>query len=85
VGESILQETPTNCENNYYNVINEENKDLRLNYINISYIILFHPVSNCDTYRHQFESGKTQKTAGRRLGVAIGKTKVTIAITIIHV
>jgi hypothetical protein len=35
--------------------------------------------------RHQFESGKTQKTAGRRLSVAIGNTKVTIGITIIQV
>jgi uncharacterized surface protein with fasciclin (FAS1) repeats len=48
-------------------------------------IILFHPVSNFNTLRHQFESGKTQKTAGRRLSVAIGNTKVTIAITIIQV
>jgi hypothetical protein len=47
--------------------------------------ILFHPVSNFNTLRHQFESGKTQKTAGRRLSVAIGNTKVTIAITIIQV
>jgi hypothetical protein len=49
---------------------------------------LFHPVSNFNTLRHQFESGKTQKTAGRRLSVAIGNTKVTIvqiAITIIQV
>jgi hypothetical protein len=42
-------------------------------------------VSNFNTLRHQFESGKTQKTAGRRLSVAIGHTKVTIAITIIQV
>jgi hypothetical protein len=48
-------------------------------------ITLFHPVSNFNTLRHQFESGKTQKTAGRRLSVAIGNTKVTIAITIIQV
>jgi uncharacterized surface protein with fasciclin (FAS1) repeats len=48
-------------------------------------VILFHPVSNFNTLRHQFESGKTQKTAGRRLSVAIGNTKVTIAITIIQV
>jgi hypothetical protein len=51
-------------------------------------IYLFHPVSNFNTLRHQFESGKTQKTAGRRLSVAIGNTKVTIvqiAITIIQV
>jgi hypothetical protein len=48
-------------------------------------IVLFHPVSNFNTLRHQFESGKTQKTAGRRLSVAIGNTKVTIAITIIQV
>jgi hypothetical protein len=27
---------------------------------------LFHPVSNFNTLRHQFESGKAQKTAGRR-------------------
>jgi hypothetical protein len=47
--------------------------------------ILFHPVSNFNTLRHQFESGKTQKMAGRRLSVAIGNTKVTIAITIIQV
>jgi hypothetical protein len=47
--------------------------------------VLFHPVSNFNTLRHQFESGKTQKTAGRRLSVAIGNTKVTIAITIIQV
>jgi uncharacterized surface protein with fasciclin (FAS1) repeats len=50
--------------------------------------LLFHPVSNFNTLRHQFESGKTQKTAGRRLSVAIGNTKVTIAqiaITIIQV
>jgi hypothetical protein len=46
---------------------------------------LFHPVSNFNTLRHQFQSGKTQKTAGRRLSVAIGNTKVTIAITIIQV
>jgi hypothetical protein len=46
---------------------------------------LFHPVLNFNTLRHQFESGKTQKTAGRRLSVAIGNTKVTIAITIIQV
>jgi hypothetical protein len=49
---------------------------------------LFHPVSNFNTLRHQFESGKTQKTTGRRLSVAIGNTKVTIvqiAITIIQV
>jgi hypothetical protein len=46
---------------------------------------LFHPVSNFNTLRHQFESGKTQKTAGRRLSVAIGNTKVTIAITIVQV
>jgi non-canonical (house-cleaning) NTP pyrophosphatase len=45
---------------------------------------LFHPVSNSNTLRHQFESGKTQKTAGRRLSVAIGNTKVTIAITMIQ-
>jgi hypothetical protein len=45
---------------------------------------LFHPVSNFNTLRHQFESGKTQKTAGRRLRVAIGNTKVTIAITMIQ-
>jgi hypothetical protein len=45
----------------------------------------FHPVSNFNTLRHQFESGKTQKTAGRRLSVASGNTKVTIAITIIQV
>jgi hypothetical protein len=44
---------------------------------------LFHPVSNFNTLRHQFESGKTQKTAGRPLSVAIGNTKVTIPITII--
>jgi hypothetical protein len=44
--------------------------------------ILFHPVSNFNTLRHQFESGKTQKTVGRRLSVAFGNTKVTIAITI---
>jgi hypothetical protein len=49
------------------------------------FIFLFHPVSNFNTLRHQFESGKTQKTAGRRLSVAIGNTKVTIAITIIRV
>jgi hypothetical protein len=48
------------------------------------FIFLFHRVSNFNTSRHQFESGKTQKTAGRRLSVAIGNTKVTIAITIIH-
>jgi hypothetical protein len=48
-------------------------------------INLFHPVLNFNTLRHQFESGKTQKTAGRRLSVAIGNTKVTIAITIIQV
>jgi hypothetical protein len=48
-------------------------------------LFLFHPVSNFNTLRHQFESGKTQKTAGRRLSVAIGNTKVTIAITIIQV
>jgi hypothetical protein len=48
-------------------------------------ILLFHPVSNFNNLRHQFESGKTQKTAGRRLSVAIGNTKVTIAITIIQV
>jgi hypothetical protein len=48
-------------------------------------IVLFHPVSNFNTLRHQFESGKTQKTAGRRLSVAIGNTRVTIAITIIQV
>jgi hypothetical protein len=46
--------------------------------------ILFHPVSILYVI-HQFESGKTQKTAGRRLSVAIGNTKVTIAITIIQV
>jgi hypothetical protein len=46
--------------------------------------VLFHPVSNFNTLRHQFESGKTQKTAGRRISVAIGNTKVTIAITIIQ-
>jgi hypothetical protein len=49
------------------------------------FYILFHPVSNFNTLRHQFESGKTQKTAGRRLSVAIGNTKVTTAITIIQV
>jgi hypothetical protein len=48
-------------------------------------LFLFHPVSNFNTLRHQFESGKTQKTAGRRLSVAIGNTKVTIGITIIQV
>jgi uncharacterized surface protein with fasciclin (FAS1) repeats len=48
-------------------------------------ILLFHPVSNFNTLRQQFESGKTQKTAGRRVSVAIGNTKVTIAITIIQV
>jgi hypothetical protein len=51
-------------------------------------ITLFHLVSNFNTLCHQFESGKTQKTAGRRLSVAIGNTKVTIvqiAITIIQV
>jgi hypothetical protein len=42
-------------------------------------------ISSCvNTLRHQFESGKTQKTAGRRLRVAIGNTKVTIAITMIQ-
>jgi hypothetical protein len=46
------------------------------------YLFLFHPVSNFNTLRHQFESGKTQKTAK---SVAIGNTKVTIAITIIQV
>jgi hypothetical protein len=46
--------------------------------------LLFHPVSNFNTLRHQFESGKTQKTAGRRLSVATGNTKVTIAITMIQ-
>jgi hypothetical protein len=51
----------------------------------VLYINLFHPVSNFNTLRHQFESGKTQKTAGRRLSVAIGNIKVTIAITIIQV
>jgi hypothetical protein len=40
-------------------------------------ISLFHPVSNSNT------SGKTQKTALRRLSVAIGNTKLTIARTII--
>jgi hypothetical protein len=50
-----------------------------------SFLFLFHPVSNFNTLRHQFESGKTQKTAGRRLSVAIGNTKVTIGITIIQV
>jgi hypothetical protein len=49
------------------------------------YNFLFHPVSNFNTLRHQFESGKTQKTAGRRLNVAIGNTNVTIGITIIQV
>jgi hypothetical protein len=52
------------------------------------YFFLFHPVSNFNTLRHQFEFGKAQKTAGRRLSVAIGNTKVTIAqiaITIIQV
>jgi hypothetical protein len=48
------------------------------------YSILFHPVSNFNTLRHQFESGKTQKTAGRRLSVATGNTKVTTAITMIQ-
>jgi hypothetical protein len=43
---------------------------------------LFHSVSNFNTLRHQFESGKTQKTARRRLSVATGNTKVTIAIII---
>jgi hypothetical protein len=46
--------------------------------------ILFHAVSNFNTLRHQFESGKTQKTVERRLSVAIGNIKVTIAITIIQ-
>jgi hypothetical protein len=50
----------------------------------IRIFILFHPVSNFNTLRHQFESGKTQKTAGRRLSVATGNTKVTIAITMIQ-
>jgi hypothetical protein len=45
-----------------------------------SLIFLFHPVSNFNTLRHQFESGKTQKTTGRQLSVAIGNTKVTIPI-----
>jgi hypothetical protein len=49
------------------------------------FIFLFHRVSNFNTLRHQFKSGKTQKTAGRGLSVAIGNTKVTIAITIIQV
>jgi hypothetical protein len=49
------------------------------------FVNLFHSLSNFNTLRHQFESGKTQKTAGRRLSVAIGNTKVTIAITIIQV
>jgi hypothetical protein len=40
---------------------------------------------NVSVMWHQFESGKTQKTAGRRLSVAIGNTKITIAITIIQV
>jgi hypothetical protein len=56
--------------------------------VNLLINYLFHPVSNFNTLRHQFESGKTQKTAGRRLSVAIGNTKVTIAqiaITIIQV
>jgi hypothetical protein len=59
-----------------------------LNPLSRAFNNLFHPVSNFNTLRHQFESGKTQKTAGRRLSVAIGNTKVTIvqiAITIIQV
>jgi hypothetical protein len=52
---------------------------------NLKIYNLFHPGSNFNTLRHQFESEKTQKTAGRRLSVAIGNTKVTIAITIIQV
>jgi hypothetical protein len=61
------------------------NLSLDLHLSNMSVIILFHPVSNFNTLRHQFESGKTQKMAGRRLSVAIRNTKVTIAITIIQV
>jgi hypothetical protein len=38
-------------------------------------------VSNFNTLRHQFESGKTQKTAGRRLSVAIGNTTTCCIIT----
>jgi hypothetical protein len=33
--------------------------------------ILFHPLSNFNTLGHQFESGKTQKTAGRRLSLVL--------------
>jgi hypothetical protein len=49
------------------------------------FFFLFHSVSNFNSLRHQFESGKTLKTAGRRLSVAVGNTKLTIAITIIQV
>jgi hypothetical protein len=62
-------------------------------YIFISSCVKFqYFISSCVKFqyftslRHQFESGKTQKSAGRRLSVAIGNTKVTIAIgTIIQV
>jgi hypothetical protein len=33
--------------------------------------ILFHPVSNFNTLRYQFESRKTQKTARRRLSLVL--------------
>jgi hypothetical protein len=67
-----------NCNSNYASSSS--------NYVGtVTLLILFHPVSNFNTLHHHFESGKTQKTAGRRLSVAIGNTKVTIAITTIQV
>jgi hypothetical protein len=71
----------------YYPIsMNKKIKDMVFQALQNSHkMFLFHPVSNFNTLRHQFESGKTQKTAGRRLSVAIGNTKVTIGITIIQV
>jgi hypothetical protein len=65
--------------------LKREHLGIRVIKFEMKFISLFHPVANFNTLRHQFESGKTQKTAGRRLSVAIGHTKVTIAITIIQV
>jgi hypothetical protein len=70
---------------NYVNSTDSSLKSSLEKILNLRLTDLFHPVSNFNTLRHQFESGKTQKTAGRRLSVAIGNTKVTIGITIIQI
>jgi hypothetical protein len=46
---------------------------------------LFHPVSNFNTLRHQFESGKTQKTAGLFIGLVVGVVPVGLVVGVVGV